>query len=88
MTVKGQVSISANQVPVAVLESAIQRVEEKPTVFVKNGESYETRHVVTGKSDGTMIEIKEGLKAGESYVSEGSYLIKADIGKNSAGHDH
>ena len=33
-------------------------------------------------------EVLKGLAAGETYVSEGSFLIKADIGKSGASHDH
>jgi len=34
------------------------------------------------------VEVLKGLSAGETYVSEGSFLIKADIGKSGASHDH
>ena len=39
-------------------------------------------------SDGEYIEIKGGLKAGQEYVSEGSFIIKADILKAGAEHVH
>jgi cobalt-zinc-cadmium efflux system membrane fusion protein len=32
--------------------------------------------------------VLKGLKAGERYVTENSFLIKADIGKSGASHDH
>jgi cobalt-zinc-cadmium efflux system membrane fusion protein len=32
--------------------------------------------------------VLKGLKAGELYVTENSFLIKADIGKSGATHDH
>lgn len=88
MTVEGDVHISEMQVPVAVLESALQRTENKDVLFVQEGDGYEMRHVKLGKSDGKYVEIREGLKQGEKYVSEGSFIVKADIGKAAAGHDH
>lgn len=88
MTIEGDVHISEKRVALAVTENAIQRIENKTVVFVKEGESYEKRVVKLGSGDGKFIEVREGLKAGEHYVSQGSFIVKADIGKNEAGHDH
>ena len=88
MTVEGDVHISEKRVAIAVTENAIQRVENKTVVFVKDGNAYEKRIVELGKGDGKYIEVVKGVKAGEQYVSQGSFVVKADIGKNEAGHDH
>ena len=88
MTVEGDVHIAEKQVPLAISKEAVQRMEDKTVVFVKEGDGYEMRPVKIGKSDGKMIEVREGLKAGERYVSQGSFIVKADIGKSEAGHDH
>ena len=47
-------------------ESAIQYEGEQTYVFVLEGADYVRRDVVTGLSDGVNIEIKEGLKEGET----------------------
>ena len=47
-------------------ESAIQYEGEQTSVFVLEGADYVRRDVVTGLSDGVNIEIKEGLKEGET----------------------
>ena len=88
MTVEGDVHVSEKTVSVSVTEEAIQRMEDKTVLFVKEGDSYEARPVKLGKSDGKNVEIIEGLKAGESYVSQGSFIVKADIGKAAAKHEH
>lgn len=88
MTVRGDVVIAERQVPVAVKTQAIQRMEGKNVVFVQEGERYETRPVSIGASDSEWTEVLEGLKAGETYVSEKSFQIKADIGKAGAAHEH
>ena len=88
MTVEGDVHISEMPASVAVLESALQRTEDKDVVFVQEGDGFEIRPVKLGKSDGKFVEIREGLKQGEKYVSEGSFIVKADIGKAAAKHDH
>lgn len=88
MTVEGDVLLNQHPVSLAVAEDAIQQIEEKNVVFVKEGDAYEARPVTVGKRDGEMVEILSGLKAGEEYVSVGSFIIKADIGKSEAEHDH
>ena len=40
------------------------------------------------RSDGNLTEVLGGLQAGDRYVVENSYLIKADIEKSGASHDH
>lgn len=88
MTVEGDVSVSQKQVPLAVRESALQTMEDQTVVFVKDGNNYEMKPVKTGVSDGRYIEITSGLTAGQNYVSEGSFIIKADILKSGAAHEH
>lgn len=88
MTVEGDVHISEKQVPLAVTTEAVQRMEDKTVVFVKEGDAYEMRPVRLGQRDGKYIEVREGLKAGEQYVSQGSFIVKADIGKAAAKHEH
>ena len=88
MTVEGAVHVSQKKVPLAVREEAVQRMNDSKVVFVKEGNFYEMRAVKLGKSDGTYVEILEGLKAGEQYVSQGSFIVKADIGKAAAKHEH
>lgn len=88
MTVRGDVVIAERQVPVAVKTSAIQRMEGKNVVFVQEGERYETRPIEMGAADSEWTEVRQGLKAGEVYVSEKSFQIKADIGKAGAAHEH
>ncbi|MBV1934589.1 MAG: efflux RND transporter periplasmic adaptor subunit, partial [Parvibaculaceae bacterium] len=74
MTVEGAVHVSQKQVLLAVREEAVQRMNDSKVVFVKEGDVYEMRDVKLGKSDGTYVEILEGLKAGEHYVSQGSFI--------------
>lgn len=88
MTVEGTVHVSQKRVPLAVREEAVQRIDDSKVVFVKEGDVYEIRAVELGKSDGTYVEILKGLKAGEQYVSQGSFIVKADIGKAAAKHEH
>ena len=88
MTVRGDVLINERQVPLVVKSTAVQRVEGKSVVFVRSGDDYSMRPVVLGLADAEWIEVREGLNAGEIYVSQNSFMIKADLGKASAEHGH
>lgn len=88
MTVRGNVIVAEKQVPVAVSSIAIQRQEGANVVFVQEGSTYEARKVELGLGDAEWTEIKSGLKAGERYVAQNSFVVKADIGKAGAEHEH
>ncbi len=49
---------------------------------------YEVRMLDLGRADEEWVEVLGGLKVGTEYVTENSYLIKADIEKSGASHDH
>jgi cobalt-zinc-cadmium efflux system membrane fusion protein len=51
-------------------------------------ETYEVRMLTLGKRDDQWVEVIEGLKPGTEYVTGNSFLIKADIEKSGASHDH
>jgi cobalt-zinc-cadmium efflux system membrane fusion protein len=83
-----KVSVSQYAVDLVIPRSAIQLIEGKAVVFVQTHEGFEARHVETGRSDPSHIEILSGLKAGEKYVSENAFVLKAEMGKGSFSHGH
>ena len=52
------------------------------------GESLEARPLEVGRTDGKFVEVVGGLNAGEIYAAANSFLIKADLEKSGASHDH
>ena len=75
----------------AVPDAAIQTVEGEPAVFVPvEGEpnTYAKRAVGIGPSIGGMVPVFAGLKDGERYVNVGSFILKAELGKAGAAHEH
>lgn len=76
------------EVPVAVSMEALQTLNAWDVVFGRYGEFLEARPVEQGRSDGKLVEIVKGLNAGEAYAAKNSYLIKAELGKSAASHDH
>lgn len=88
MHVKAAVSVDDTTVPVAVKRSAIQNLFDKPVVFIRVGEVFEARPVELGRHGEEYVEVVGGLSAGMEYVTENSYLLKADILKDGASHSH
>lgn len=88
MFVLGDLVVSVHKAPVVVKQSAIQTFRDWQVVFAKHKDTYEIKPVELGKTDGEWIEVIEGLSAGEEYVTENAFLIKADILKSGASHDH
>jgi len=76
------------EVPVAVSAEAVQTVEDKPSVFVAVPGGFATRAVKVGRSDSKTVEILDGLKPGEKYAATNSFVLKSELGKDSAGHGH
>jgi len=86
--VRATVQIAGFDVAVAVRATAIQDFRGSEVVFVQSGEHYQARELKTGRRDADHVEVLEGIAAGEIYVSSNSYLVKADILKSDASHDH
>lgn len=57
-------------------------------VFVQQGNYFEATPITLGEQDDQWAEVLSGLDAGQHYVSQNSYFLKAEIGKEGASHDH
>ncbi len=75
-------------VPVAVSVDAIQTYRDWSVVFVQYGNLFEVRPLELGRNDGRWVEVLHGLSPGERYVAHNSFILKADLGKAGATHDH
>jgi cobalt-zinc-cadmium efflux system membrane fusion protein len=86
--VRGDVEVARYEVPLAVKRQALQGFRDFTVVYAKVGDQYEVRMLELGREAGDWIEVLGGLKLGTEYVTENSYIIKADIEKSGASHDH
>lgn len=86
--VTGRVLIGEQAAPVVVKQSALQYVNAKPVVFVETKEGFEAREVELGLKDDEQIEIIFGVVAGDKVVTGNSFVLKAEIGKGEATHEH
>ena len=78
--------------PVLALPAeAVVRVEGQASVFVPvEGEAntYARRAVAVGERVGNWIPILSGLEEGEAVVVAGTFILKAELGKAGAAHEH
>jgi cobalt-zinc-cadmium efflux system membrane fusion protein len=88
MGVEGAFQVGAQTAPLAVRTKAIQRFRDFQVVFVKVRDTYEVRMLELGRQTPEWTEVLGGLKPGSEYVTDGAFLIRADIEKSGASHDH
>ncbi len=86
--ITGRLTLSAKKVSIAVKSSALQTVENRNVVFVRNGDKFEARDVEIGDRDQEFVEITFGVIEGEIYAAQNSFIIKAEMAKGTAEHEH
>ena len=86
--VEGKIKTGTIPVPLAVKRTGLQPFRDFTVVYAKIGNDYEVRMLELGRQDEQWIEVLGGLNPGTEYVSENSYILKADIEKSGASHDH
>jgi cobalt-zinc-cadmium efflux system membrane fusion protein len=73
---------------IVIPQSALQSFEGRTVVFVRTLKGYEPRPVETGRRDAARVEILSGLEAGQAFVSEGAFTLKAQLSKGAFGDGH
>ncbi len=86
--IRGHVIVSEHTVELAVRQSAIQSFRDFQVVYARFADIYEVRMLTLGRRNKNWAEVLSGIEAGTEYVTKNSYLIKADIEKSGASHDH
>ncbi len=82
------IRVAEIEVPLAVQRSGLQSFRDFTVVYAQIGDQYEVRMLDLGRQDDEWIEVLGGLDTGTRYVTENSYVIKADVEKSGASHDH
>ena len=86
--VSALIEVETFDVPLAVKRVGLQAFRDFTVVYAKVGEQYEVRMLDLGREAGEWVEVLGGIDAGTEYVTNNSYIIKADIEKSGASHDH
>ena len=78
-----------------IAKSAIQPIDGKKQIFIVESEQQGKVHLKVQdielgavSSDGQWVEVISGIKETQKYVTQGSFLLKSELEKNEAGHEH
>lgn len=88
LLVEGEVIVAEQAVSVAIANEALQTVEGESVVFRQTDDGFEVTPVTLGRQDARHSEVLAGLQAGQNIAVQNSYLLKAELEKSGASHDH
>jgi cobalt-zinc-cadmium efflux system membrane fusion protein len=72
---------------IAVPSAAVQMIKEWPHVFVRTAGGFQALPVRLGPTNGGIVTVLSGLTGKERIASTNSFILKAELGKGSAGHE-
>ncbi len=84
----GEITTENLPLQVVVKDGALQRFRDWDVVFISVDNLFEVVPVEIGRKNKEWVEIKSGLSPGNRYVSENSFILKADLEKSGAKHEH
>lgn len=81
--------IPTDETPAAIVvpKTALQTIKGDTAVFVRTANGFEARKIGVGRQDSRLVEVTEGLTAGERVATANTFVLKAELGKTEAGHD-
>jgi cobalt-zinc-cadmium efflux system membrane fusion protein len=89
MFVNVKVTVEESSVPVMIPKTALQTLEDRTVVFVRNEEGFEARPVKVGRATDDQVEILSGLSSGEQFVAKGVFALKSELKKETLqAHEH
>ncbi|NUQ75099.1 MAG: efflux RND transporter periplasmic adaptor subunit [Polyangiaceae bacterium] len=102
--VTADVAVDQADAPVVISYEGVQTVEGKEVVFVEEDDAFEARPIKLGRrgrapvpdvppatpdaQGSELVEVLSGISAGDRYVGKNSFILKAELGKSEAGHEH
>lgn len=86
--ISGEITVENVSIPVAVKEAALQTFRDWDVVFIVVDNLFEVVPVELGRKNKEWVEIMTGLNPGDRYVSTNSFILKADLEKSGAKHEH
>lgn len=85
--VQAEIATETKEAPIVIVKEAVQVIEGKPVVFLESPEGFQMHEVEIGASDSKNIEVISGLNFGDKYAATQTFLLKADLGKDSVEDD-
>jgi len=84
--VTAEISTDESPAAVVVARTSLQAVDGDTVVFVRAGNGFEIRRIKVGRQDARLVEILDGLIAGERVATSNTFVLKAELGKAEAAH--
>jgi len=81
-------TLDADKAALAVPRDAIQTLEGRPCVFIETSTGFVPRIVVLGREGESRVEVFAGLAQGERIAVKNTFLLKAELAKAEAEHEH
>ena len=67
-------------------EEAVQQIEGRDMVFVQARGGFQAVPVSVGSRSGGRVEILDGLRAGQTVITQGAFVLKSQLGAAEAEH--
>ena len=81
MFVTGRIQVG-ERLALIISDNSIQNIGGETTVFIsESNNTFAPRHIETGERSDGFIEVKSGLKEGETVVVAGSFILKSELQK-------
>jgi cobalt-zinc-cadmium efflux system membrane fusion protein len=82
--VHAAVAIEERSVALAVPVSAVQTIDKMRVLFVRTSEGFEKRQVMLGDGDDRLLEVRSGVRDGETIAVSNTFALKAEFLKSLA----
>ena len=86
--ITAEIPLGGEPAQIVAPKQALQSIRGEPVVFVRAADAFEVRKVKTGREDDDQVEIVAGLSGGESIAVANTFILKAELGKSEAEHEH
>lgn len=86
--VTGEVAIDEFDAPRTIDLSGVQSMDGKEVVYVRHGKSFEAVPVKLGRRGRKRAELLVGLDDQDKYAVGNTFVLKAELGKSEAEHEH
>jgi len=86
--VTAEATLAETHAPLAIRNEAVQTLDSRSVVFVKGERGFTATPVSLGRNDSAFAEVTSGIQAGNTYAATNSFILKAELGKGEAEHEH
>lgn len=86
--VTAEIPVRATSSNITVPKTALQTIRDDIVVFVRTTDGFERRKITMGRNDHRTVEVISGLSAGERIATTNTFILKAELGKGDAEHQH